>query len=98
MSAPDKVPQGTSYDFSFTLEGLALTGFVYTLEAKQYPGDTAAISRSVTPNSKNVVLVTLTPAETAALAVGLWYITIKSVDTDETLHGSKRIQITKAWL
>lgn len=98
MSAPDKVPQGTNYDFSFALDGQNLSGFAYTLEAKQYPGDTASISRAVTPNSLNVVLVTLTPAETAAMAIGLWYITIKSVDTDETLQGVKRIQITKPWV
>lgn len=98
MSAPDQVPQGSTYDFSFALDGDTLSGFAYTLEAKQFPGDTAAISRAVTPGSDNVVDVTLTTTETAAMGVGLWYLTVKSVDSDETLHSVKRIQITKAWI
>lgn len=95
---PDQVAQGENYDFEYSLEGTGLGGFVYTLEAKQHPGDTAAISRAVTANSSNVVKVTLTPTETANLAVGLWYLTIRSVDTDETLKEAKRIQIKKAWI
>lgn len=95
---PDQVAQGENYDFEYSLKGTGLGGFVYTLEAKQYPGDAASISRAVTANSSNVVKVTLTPAETAALAIGLWFITIRSVDADETLHDMKRIQVTKPWI
>lgn len=98
MAAPESVDQGENHDFHFSLEGTGLSGFVYTLEAKQYPGDTASISRTVTADSNNVVKVTVTPAETASLDVGLWYLTLRSVDTDETINESKRIQITKAWI
>lgn len=98
MAAPDQVPQGTNYDFQFALEGEGLSGFTYTLSAKQYPGGAAAISRTVTAGDDNVVDVTLTPAETAAMAVGLWYLGIESTDSDETLHSVKRIQITKPWI
>jgi len=97
MSTPNQVPQGTNYDFEFTLEGTNLSGFTYTLEAKQYPDDTATISRAVTADSNNVVKVTLTPAETAGMTIGLWYLSIQAVDSDEDIHATRRIQITKAW-
>ena len=98
MSAPDQVRQGANYDFTFTLEGLSLSAFTYLLEAKQFPDDTATISRTVTLNKNNTVPVTITPTETASMAIGLWYLIVKSTDADETIHSEKRIQITKAWL
>ncbi len=96
--APDSVSQGENYDFVFELDGLLPGGFTYLLEAKQYPDDTAAISRAVTVTSAGTVPVTVTPAETAALDAGLWYLTVKSTDADETVKSSTRIQIKKAWL
>lgn len=97
MSAPDQVPQGTNYSFTFQLDGENLTAFTYTLEAKQHPGDTAAFSRVVVPNSVGLISITVTPAETAALDIGLWYLIIQAVDSDEDIHSTRRIQITKAW-
>lgn len=94
---PDKVPQGTNYSFTFKLDAEDLSGFSYQLDVKQYPGDTAAISRAVTANSDYEVKVTLTPAETLALGVGLWWIIITSTDSDEEIEETKRIQITKGW-
>lgn len=98
MSAPDIVPQGSNHDFQFSLEGTGLSAFTYTLEARQHPDDTPSINRVVTPDSSGLVKVTLTPAETANLAIGLWFITIKAEDADETLQNVKRIQITRAWM
>ena len=97
MSAPDAVRQGRNYDFQYALEGTNLSGFVYTLEAKQYPGDTATISRTVTADNNNIVKMTLTPAETAGMAIGLWYVSIKSVDADENIEESTRIEVVKSW-
>ena len=98
MASPDKIAQSGNYDFVFTLEGESLSAFTYLLEAKQYPADTALISRAVTVNNAGDVKVTLTPAETATMAVGLWYLIVKSTDTDETIQSTRRLQVTTPWI
>jgi hypothetical protein len=98
MAAPAIVPQGTSYSFTYTLDGLLQAGFAYLLEVKDFPGSAASISRIVTINSYGDVPVTITPAETTTLAVKLWHATIKSTDSDETIQGVQRFQITEPWI
>ena len=94
----DIVPQGTSYTFSFSLSGDQASDFTYRLQAKQYPDDTASINRVVSIGNNGTVTATLTPAETADLDIGLWYLTIEAIDTDEEIHASKRIQISRNWV
>lgn len=97
MSAPDQVKQGTSYYFSQCLEGEDVNEFTYSLEVKQYPDDTPSVMKTLTTIVDNQVTGVLTAAETASLAVGLWYINITSSDPDEDIQEERRIQITKAW-
>lgn len=104
MAVPDQVAQGENYDFSQTLGidvevgGGDVSGFTYRVDVKQFPDDTSAISKALIDVTGATVKGTLTPAETALLAVGLWYIIITSVDPDEEIETTRRIQITQAWV
>lgn len=104
MPAPDQVAQGENYDFSQTLGvdvevgGTDVSGFTYRVDVKQFPENIAAISKALTDVEGATVKGTLTPAETALLKIGLWYIVITSVDPDEEIQTIKRIQITKTWV
>ncbi len=92
--APDSVSQGENYDFVFELDGLLPGGFTYLLEVYQFTDETPAISRAVPVTSAGTVPVTITSEETAALAIGLWFIRITATDADETVKSKTRIQIT----
>ncbi len=104
MPAPDQVAQGENYDFSQTLgEGVEtgdnnIDGFTYRVDVKQFPDDVAAISKALNNVSGPTVKGTLTPAETATLAIGLWYLIITSVDLDEEIQTTRRIQVVKTWV
>ena len=98
MSAPKAVSQGEDCNLEFNILTDASSGYTYLLEAKKYPDDTAAISRSITLASDGSLKATLTPSETANLDAGLWYISVKATDADEEIHGSQRIEIKRAWI
>ena len=69
------VPKGRSLSFVFDRGGLTISGWVCTIEVKQFPGDTSAISRVITADGKEWPGF-LTSTETAALsALGEWTIT-----------------------
>ena len=96
---PDTVEQGDSYDFSYELENGASAYEGHQLTVRQYPGETPAIDRPVTPWDDDVIYNRLTPAETAALDVGLWYLTIASTTTGavQVVTHSRRLQVTPTW-
>jgi hypothetical protein len=111
MSSPDQVSQGATYTFSTTgdrdlhNDGFGTQefgqsgfgGYDYTLDVKQYPGDASAISRALN-GAAGVVTVTLTALETAALAVGLWFVILTWTRAGETIKQARRVQVTKLWI
>jgi hypothetical protein len=99
MSAniPDKVRQGSTYEFSFDVEGDSISAFTYTLTAKQYPDDTTAFTKTLTTIEDNTVFAALSSSETASLDVGLWYLIVDADDPDENLNYERRVQVVKAW-
>ncbi len=88
----DRVEQGETYGFTTSLSGEDTDAFTVEMYVLQYPGDTPAISRTLTDGEG-----TLTSAETAALAVGQWFIHLKASDTDEDARDPIKIYITKGW-
>jgi len=91
---PETVAQGQTYDFTVTVSGEdTLTG---TFEVKQYPGDTAAVTGSLT-NNDGEFTGTLTSANTLSLAVGQWFIFSELTDADENISNPNKLYVTKGW-
>ena len=91
----EKVEQGGTYTFSFDVSGdETLSG---TFSVLQYPDDTASISRALT-FVDGVFKGVLTSAETAALAVGQWFIHLKLTDSDEDIREPIKLYVTKGWI
>ena len=82
------VRKGRSLPFVFDRAGASISGFICTIEVKQFPGDVSAISRVITPTN-NKWTGFLTSTETAALdPIGEWMligvITNATDDKEET--------------
>lgn len=91
------VEQGETFDFDFDLSGDDVSGFTVTMNVLQYPGDSPAITRALT-YSDGKFIGTLTSAETAALAVGQWFVHITASDSDENLREPIKLYIAKGWV
>ena len=91
----NNIRQGETFDFTFTISGeTSLTG---TFDVMQYPGDTPAISRALT-KSGTQFSGTLTAAETAALAIGQWFVHATGADADEEINDPIKLYISKGWV
>jgi hypothetical protein len=88
----NRIRQSETFGFEIALTGDDTAAFTNTLNVMQYPGDTPAITRTITAETD-----TLTSAETAALAVGQWWIYITSSDTDENIQDPIKLYISKGW-
>lgn len=104
MTKIQTIKQGESLNFSFDLNGASLDGYTCNIAVKQYPDDTAAISRTITLGTDpdtNLPAFSgfLTQTETAALTVGLWILNavLFKVSTDEETTEEIRFQINNAW-
>lgn len=93
----NKIRQGETFDFSQDISGDTESGFTTTMSVLQYPDDTPAITRALTYTDGSF-LGTLTSAETAALAVGQWFIHLQSSDSDEDLREPIKLYISKGWV
>jgi hypothetical protein len=91
------VRQGETYASELALSGDDPDGFTYTMSVLQYPDDTPAISRALTLDD-NKAQIALTSAETAALAVGQWFIHVQASDADEDVRAQERIHIAKGFV
>jgi len=70
MSAIVTIRQGEDLEFAFDLDGEDITGWICLMEVKQFPTDSAFISRIIPPDEADQSWPGfLTPQETAALAV-----------------------------
>jgi hypothetical protein len=94
---PNTVRQGATYDFNVDLDGSDESGFTVNIAVMQFPGDTPSISREITYIGKSFK-GSLTSAETAALAIGRWYIHTRASDTDEDLREPIPLDISKGWI
>ena len=103
MSRIVTIKQGESVPFSFDLDGASLTGYTCTINVKQYPSDTASVSRTVIastqPDGSQAFSGFLTQTETAALATGMWVITavMNKASTDEETVKQSRFQVSTDW-
>jgi hypothetical protein len=97
MSKPNNIRQGATFDFDTGVSGDDESGFTTTMDVMQYPGDTPAISRALSYTNGSFK-GNLTSAETAALAVGQWFIHITSADSDEDLREPIKRYISKGWM
>ena len=77
------VRKGRSLPFVFDRSGVSISGWICTIEVKQYPGDTAAISRVIAPDGLEWPGF-LTSTETAALSeLGEWMLIGKITNAAE---------------
>ena len=92
------IRKGGSLDFTFDLAGESLAGWVLVIKVKQFPDDTASISRTIA-GSDDKWTGFLTSTETAALAVGSWWLTaiITNATTDEERQIPERFQVVEDW-
>ncbi len=89
----NQIEQGETFTFDTGLSGESTSAFTVTMSVLQYPGDTPAISRTIT-DFEGV----LTSAETAALDVGQWFIHLKAADSDEDIREPIKLYVSKGWV
>jgi len=99
MSALTIIRQGGDLKFIFDRDGSDITGFVCLIEVKQFPQDTAIISRVIPPVG-NEWPGFLTSTETAPLVSGLYWLIAKITNstTDEERQVPERFQVSPMWL
>jgi hypothetical protein len=101
MSAIISIRMGEDLEFSFSRQGLPLTGLICTIFVKQYPKDSPAITREIPINPQNPLIWSgqLSSTETAALKVGLWWIVgiITDDESDEEAQDPIRFQVSPSW-
>ena len=92
------VRKGGSLPFEFDRDGESIDGWACTIEVKKFPDSTADVSRVVTPTDSKWKGF-LTPAETAALDVGLYHLTalLTNATTGEDEPITKRFHVARPW-
>lgn len=95
----DIIKQGESYNFEFDRGEKSITGWTCLIELKQFPGDSAILSRTITPTG-SVWSGFLTQTETSGLSVGMHYLIAKlaNTTTDEEEKIQKRINVSRSWV
>ena len=102
MSGIEIIGKGASLPFEFDRRGLDITGWICTLEVKQFPADAPTITRVITPTNDvwkgfltSTETDTLTPARTYR-AVGV--LTNATTDEEEPIAGGDvRFHATTSW-
>lgn len=95
-----RIQAGESLPFKFDRGGEDIDGWVCTITAKQYPGNTAAINRIIPPDAQDKSWSGyLTADETSPLAVGLWFLTgsLVNLSTNEMEQIPVRFGVAPAW-
>ena len=98
MSKITVVRKGESLPFTFDRGGESITGWICTMQVREFPGDTASISRVITAVGDTWPGF-LTQTETSALGVGLWRLigVLAKATTDEEEQVPLRFNITDSW-
>jgi len=100
MSAPTIIRQGGSLPFVFDRDGEDITDFVCEVSVKRFPDDTSFITPRIIPPVGKEWPGFLAQAETAPLAVGMYFLIAKLTNsiTDEERQIPERFQVSKAWV
>lgn len=96
---PTKIQKGSSLPFTFDRAGESIDGWTCTIYVKQYPGDTATITRVITPTD-SVWSGYLTGTETDTLVEGTQYFLIGVLThavNDEEEKPPVKFYLGKAW-
>ncbi len=98
MTAITILRTGESLPFEFDRGGESISGWVCVIEVRKYPGDTALISRTISPTGETWEGF-LTSTETALLAIGLYRLIglLTNSVTDEEEQVPLRFNVTEAW-
>lgn len=88
----NSVRQGETFTFTTGLTDVEASKLTNVFNVMQYPGDTPAITGTITSNKR-----ILTSAETAALAIGQWFIYRRSSDTEDDTREPVKLYISKGW-
>jgi len=98
MSKIAIIRKGGSLDFTFDLDGDSISGWVLVIKVKQYPDDTASVSRTIA-GADDKWTGFLTSTETAALTVGHWWLIaiLTNSTTDEERQIPERFEIVEDW-
>jgi len=93
-----RLKQGESYPFEFDRDGEDISGWVCTINLKQYPDDTPLIKRVITPTD-GVWSGTLTNQDTKNLDVGQYLLIGKltNASTGENEQDIIRFYVSKGW-
>ena len=104
MSGVIILRQGEDLEFCFNREGESLEGWINTIFVKQFPGDTADITRvipvGVDSKGNPAWVGSLTPSETALLDVGNWLLIGKLTNSsteEEDQIDTIRFAVVQAW-
>lgn len=91
---------GESLPFTFDRSGASINGWTCLIEVKNFPSDTAFISRIITPLNSSGWTGFLTQTETSALANGLFYLIalLTNITTDEEEQVPVRFQVSTPWV
>lgn len=94
------IRKGESLPFVFDRGGESIDGWICTIEVKNFPGDTALISRVITADG-NTWPGFLTSTETALLDVGnyrlIGVLTNATTDQEEQITETTRFNVTDSW-
>ena len=93
---PERIEQGETYAFSFDISGDDITAFTGTWKLLQYPGDTPAVTGSLTYDDGQFKGV-LSSATTQGLDVGDWFIYASLTDSDEDIRDPLKVSVGIAW-
>ncbi len=96
--AQNQIRQGNTFEFKVKPSGEGASGLTGVFEVKQYPGDAAAVSRSLTNNGDGTFTGILTNAETDTLAIGQWMVITKFTDLDEYITDPIKLYIEIKWV
>lgn len=98
MSTPNIIQRGESFPFVFDRGGEPIDGWLCTIFVKRYPGNTASISRAITPTN-GVWSGFLTAAETTPLPISQQIITAKltNASTNKAEEQSIKFYVSSPW-
>jgi len=92
------IKQGESFEESFDLDGDAVSGWVCTINVKQYPDDAPLIKRVISAVDDEWPVL-LTQFDTKKLASGQYLLigNLTNATTKEKIQDVKRFYVSKSW-
>ncbi len=94
----DKVKQGRSYPFSFTISGDDANDFTVIVNVVQKPGGTAALTQTLEySNDTRSWSGAFSGTDTAQLNVGEWWMVFTAENTDENVGEPVKLYVQRGW-